>query len=160
MRFRKLRIAWSVWCGVASVLLIVLWVRSYWEYDLVQGPTSAGNLVFSSSWQGRIQGRIIPWPGASSRNKEWSWYPTPAEDQKRLFERLNIDWELPPVFSVIIRKSIWNVTVAHWLLVIVAATFTIVPWIPWSTRFSLRTLLIATTLVAVVLGLAVYATRK
>src|SRR4051795_652243 len=29
MRFRKLRIAWSVFWGVACVLLIVLWVRSY-----------------------------------------------------------------------------------------------------------------------------------
>ena len=30
MRFRKLRIAWSVAWGVWRVLLIVLWVRSYW----------------------------------------------------------------------------------------------------------------------------------
>ena len=30
MRFRKLRIAWSVTWGIACVLLIVLWVRSYW----------------------------------------------------------------------------------------------------------------------------------
>src|SRR5689334_2253638 len=29
MKFRKLRIAWSVACGVACVLLIALWVRSY-----------------------------------------------------------------------------------------------------------------------------------
>ena len=33
MRFRKLRIAWSVVCGVACVLLIVLWVRSYSQTD-------------------------------------------------------------------------------------------------------------------------------
>src|SRR4051812_7318078 len=30
MRFPKLRIAWSVFCGLACVLLVVLWVRSYW----------------------------------------------------------------------------------------------------------------------------------
>ncbi len=29
MRFRKLRIAWSVVWGLAAVLLIALWVRSY-----------------------------------------------------------------------------------------------------------------------------------
>jgi hypothetical protein len=29
MKFRKLRIAWSVFCGLACVLLVVLWVRSY-----------------------------------------------------------------------------------------------------------------------------------
>jgi hypothetical protein len=33
MRFRKLRIAWSVGWGVACVQLIVLWVRSYWWVD-------------------------------------------------------------------------------------------------------------------------------
>src|SRR3954470_13955494 len=35
MRFRKLRIAWSVVCGIACVLLIVLWVRSYTQLDIV-----------------------------------------------------------------------------------------------------------------------------
>ena len=35
MRFRKLRIAWSVVWGLAAVLLIVLWVRSYWWHDCV-----------------------------------------------------------------------------------------------------------------------------
>ena len=34
MKFRKLRIAWSVVWGVAAVLLIVLWVRSYWRHGL------------------------------------------------------------------------------------------------------------------------------
>ncbi len=33
MRFRKLRIAWSVFWGLAAVLLVVLWVRSYWWVD-------------------------------------------------------------------------------------------------------------------------------
>jgi len=33
MRFRKLRIAWSVVCGVAVVLLVVLWVRSHFVIE-------------------------------------------------------------------------------------------------------------------------------
>jgi hypothetical protein len=33
MKYRKLRIAWSVGWGLACVLLIVLWVRSYWRVD-------------------------------------------------------------------------------------------------------------------------------
>jgi hypothetical protein len=41
------------------------------------------------------------------------------------------------------------------LHVLSIATLAIVPWIKWSQRFSLRTLLFATTLVAVVLGLVV-----
>src|SRR4051794_6882666 len=34
MKFRKLRIAWSVFWGLACVLLIVLWVRSYQATDV------------------------------------------------------------------------------------------------------------------------------
>lgn len=48
----------------------------------------------------------------------------------------------------------------HWFLVVVSATTAAIPWIHWSNRFSLRTLLIATTLLAVVLGLAMYAASK
>lgn len=46
--------------------------------------------------------------------------------------------------------------VAHWILVLCPAVASLLPWIgqlEW--RFSLRTLLIATTLIAVVLGLIV-----
>ena len=33
MKHRKLRIAWSVAWGIAAVMLIALWVRSYWWRD-------------------------------------------------------------------------------------------------------------------------------
>src|SRR5690242_21864416 len=35
MRFRKLRIAWSVFWGLAAALLITFWARSYWWIDMV-----------------------------------------------------------------------------------------------------------------------------
>ena len=34
MRYRKLRIAWSVAWGLLAVILIALWVRSYWWMDV------------------------------------------------------------------------------------------------------------------------------
>src|SRR3954469_13810361 len=45
MRFRKLRIAWSVFWGLAAVLLVMLCMRSYWwqdgfAYDRTSGLTS------------------------------------------------------------------------------------------------------------------------
>jgi hypothetical protein len=46
----------------------------------------------------------------------------------------------------------------HWLPILLSAALVAAPWLRW--RFSLRTLLIATTLVAVVLGAIVYATRQ
>src|SRR5262245_49963380 len=53
MRFRKLRIAWSVFWGVACLLLIVLWVRSYWWNDLLLIQTKPG-LVQIQSMRGRL----------------------------------------------------------------------------------------------------------
>ena len=49
------------------------------------------------------------------------------------------------------------IRVPYWFLLVGSSLMAAVPWLPW--RFTLRTLLIATTLVAVVLGLIVYATR-
>jgi hypothetical protein len=48
-------------------------------------------------------------------------------------------------------------TVPHWLLLLFATTLAATPWIKW--RFSLRTLLIATALVAVALAAIIYASR-
>jgi hypothetical protein len=48
----------------------------------------------------------------------------------------------------------------QWFPVLIFAALTDAPWIHWSKRFNLRTLLIATTLVAVVLGLVVYVARQ
>jgi hypothetical protein len=46
----------------------------------------------------------------------------------------------------------WTVVLPYWFLLCIAIAMATVPWIRWSKRFGLRTLLIATTLVAVALG--------
>ena len=45
----------------------------------------------------------------------------------------------------------------QWCPVLASMILAVIPWLRW--RFSLRTLLIATTLVAVVLGIIVWAVR-
>src|SRR3954451_3787256 len=54
LRFRKLRIAWSVFWGLACVLLILFWVRSYWRIDNIRFPILQTNLVGAWSIQGTI----------------------------------------------------------------------------------------------------------
>jgi hypothetical protein len=51
----------------------------------------------------------------------------------------------------------WLLAVPNWSLCVLSIACGALPWLRW--RFRLRTLLIATTLMAVVLGLAVYASR-
>jgi hypothetical protein len=45
----------------------------------------------------------------------------------------------------------------HWFGIMFFAALTIAPWICWSKRFSLRALLIGMTLVAALMGLAIWA---
>src|SRR6476620_3101502 len=51
MRFLKLRIAWSVVCGIACVLLIVSWVRSYitWNDEISYVISSSRGWHLASS---------------------------------------------------------------------------------------------------------------
>ena len=46
--------------------------------------------------------------------------------------------------------------ISYWMCITVFVRLAALPWLPWSNRFSLRTLLIATTLVAVGLGVVVW----
>ena len=53
-----------------------------------------------------------------------------------------------------------SLVISHWSAVLLSGVLAVVPWIPrLSWRFSLRTLLIAMTLIAVVLGAIVYTAK-
>jgi len=47
MTYRKLRIAWSVACGLAAVLVCVVWVRSYQSLDNLIGQLPLNPVI---SW--------------------------------------------------------------------------------------------------------------
>src|SRR5262245_26932319 len=77
MKFRKLRIAWSIFCGIACVLLIVLWVRSYTWWDEFYTPTSMARyhspfldsrILIVESASGQV---LVYYPQGSG---PWSWH--------------------------------------------------------------------------------------
>lgn len=45
MKYRKLRVTWSAVCGIICLLLIALWVRSYWWFDHLQFPITGVHYV-------------------------------------------------------------------------------------------------------------------
>jgi len=162
MRFRKLRIAWSVVWGVAWVLLIVLWVRSYWWRDFVASPFGRRNYSVTSL-KGSI--RFVTF--------EINNLGAPGGEQGVIRESLPLT---NPQIAAIARKrpltlpgekmgfgartaaGSLSLLMPYWFLVLVTGTFTGLPWastILRLKRFSLRTLLIAMTLVAILLGLIV-----
>ena len=136
MRFRKLRIAWSVFWGLAAVLLVVLWVRSRNHFD-------------DTGWAMSAQGKL---------------YLSPKVDLFPIDEKgANVE-SYQHFGGKVTTTQVWNAkliplagtgpVIPYWSLVLVTPLLAVAPWLRW--RFSLRTMLIATTLVAVVLGLAVY----
>ena len=54
MKYRKLRIAWSVGCGIACVLLVVLWMRSYWWWEAVGIQLSSMRAIAAHSFKGKV----------------------------------------------------------------------------------------------------------
>jgi len=144
------------------VLLIVLWVLSYWWNDVAGGPISRTKNVVLGSKQGRMWVRLD-----NRRQDGWHFYHMSIAAQLKSIEqidareprRLGTTLYAPPrpVFGPYLDGAF---SVAHGLAVLFFATLGVVaaPCIKW--RFSLRTLLVATTLVAMLLGLVVYAVRK
>jgi hypothetical protein len=145
---RLLRIAFSTVCGIACLLLVVLWVRSYWKCDLIEGGSGSQHFILVSC-RGFIGVGGEPNFRSFAMITAWEYESYPPDYDEALPE--------PFYFGFHFRQD-QNSTVVispFWFPVLLSATIAICPWICWSTRFSLRTLLIATALVAVVLGFAV-----
>jgi len=142
---RKLRIAVSVFFGLLAVALCVLWVRSYHFADVL-----CRHLLVSSE-QGEIN---VSWNDDGTATGQW------------MYSRIVVPWNpsnksyLPqpsPPFGWSYNQHHASARFPHWSAMLAAAGFAAVPW--FRPRFSLRTVLIVTTLVAMVLGLVVWAGR-
>jgi hypothetical protein len=145
MRYRKLRIAWSVACGLLAALLCVLWMRSLWYADSVIWVAATGSGTRITNFNGSVEyngettymrGKRVEWTlGKPPEEAPMRWVPT----------KLGFAW------------GSGRLIIPYWSVLLLAATFSAAVWVPWSNRFSLRSLLIVTTLVAVGMGLIVYA---
>jgi hypothetical protein len=132
MKYRKLRIAWSVAWAIAATLLIALWVRSYdspgdWPSHLL---FESGNFTVST-----IHGCSV-------------W----VKDQLLQPHHIPTGFE----YAYVGLQS-WNLYLPFWFPVAIASISLAAPWwriLPMA--FSIRTLLIATTLIAILLGLIVW----
>ena len=153
---RALRIAWTVWWGILCVLLVALWVRSYTWIDVLDGPLTTSRGILLGSSQGRLS------IGDATRPH---WLPKrllsmpydQARDTLRTHDLLSEE-EISAVIPAI--YGIGGPAVSHWLPILTIGTVGTLVCIGRSPRrFSVRTLLIATTLVAVGLGMVVYLAR-
>jgi hypothetical protein len=162
MKHRKLRIAWSVAWGITAVLLIALWVRSYWWADVLLVPLTDRHAIAAGS----ISGGISFCPCVSTtdridssqmlRSDKYGELPPGLMNSHLSREKLALIAQHEGMWANLknhprtIRFGIRRHTFISQYVVLVgcACVFAVLAWI----RFRLRTLLIATTLVAAVLG--------
>jgi hypothetical protein len=150
MRFRKLRIAWSVLWGLACVLLIVLWVRSYRGGDSITLYESNAEAVPLTSTKGHIE--LLADNDINANPYQWVDFVMNNNPERQSVSAIYAGFEV---------RHTWrfdSYSMPHWFAVLLSVACGAIPWLGW--RYSVRTLLIATTLVAAVLGLAVYGTSK
>src|SRR5215212_550767 len=111
MRFRKLRIAWSVFWGLSTVLLIVLWVRSYWSRQWAY-VRMLDNYVECSTCRGRFGLQVLGEHfGPGQRAIKWnvgimaidSRYPSFTDDSRNGF-----------MISIRTLRMSGNITLKHW----------------------------------------------
>jgi hypothetical protein len=153
MRYCKLRIAWSVACFIACLLLLALWARSYWRCDEFS-IDAATRLTRVTSNYGQLHFATEIYSGPGEIVEKWGVWSGEALPHVII----------PPMpkysalgFSVAttgVEGDGFAVTTPLWFPTLTFAALATVPSLRW--RFSLSTLLIVTTVVAVVLGLGVY----
>src|SRR5262245_20190605 len=90
-KFRKLRIAWSVVCGVAVVLLVVLWVRSHSAIEGIvhssQGPLGSTHTLIgvnNGTFQVTHATHLFA-PGTEPFPEGWSYQTTTWIDSTKKF---------------------------------------------------------------------------
>jgi hypothetical protein len=150
---RYLRVGFSVMWGVLCVLLAVMWVRSYWVADAVTYIHSVKRLVNTYSAWGRCLITVRPQSWADLSSAQYS-YDIDSQSFVTLPNAL-----LGFYFHQVPSEAVTTVVVPYWFATLLTGAVAAVasPWFHW--RFSVRTLLVITAIVAVSLGSVVTTIR-
>ena len=150
---RGLRIAVSAVFGMLCVLLIFLWVRSYsWTDDLWVRVPNSGMATEFVSLGGQVGVVITP----SAKRSPWIRETKPVPDNLRSMWNVLLPRRNVLGFMFAWKANTIGIGLPNWFVILTGGTLATAPWIHWGKRFSLRTLLIATTLIAALLGTAAY----
>jgi hypothetical protein len=156
--FRRLRIAVSVFCTILCAILITIW-------NLEAGTAAYGHFPGVSRFviTSYCFGETL-WDDTVAAHVEFGLQAA-NDSQWRVARFRGVGGELPEGFgfTVYAGESAITVHAPHWFFALLCAAVAAIPWTPsvtWTRRFSLRTMLIATTLIALTFGMVLYLIRQ
>ncbi len=155
MKHRKLRIAWSVAWGIVAAVSVVLWMRSY--------STATQLTYLSRNWGWSVFAIDVGSLGLTQEDFQYTRRSGAGPGES--FGWSYHTYENRGLGNVPRWLWAWNdnlrgVTLPAWPIVFALGLFALCPWIgQLRLHFSLGTLLIATTLFAVGLGLIAWFAR-
>src|SRR5262245_54207520 len=131
--YRKLRIAWSVGWSLVAVLLIVLWVRSYWRLDqLYVRPVPSRHVVLPSVLGGVTLDTSVYDGSRLCRHKS----ALVNEHLKKYWaDTWGPHWSVRSGVGYFTDAGRWMLNISHWLLIAISAAIAACPWVPYSRRF-------------------------
>lgn len=141
-----LRIGFSASCGVVCLLMIAAWVRSYtWADGFFVKLLPTGHIQVHA-----VDGRMCIW---LERKPIDRWF---SRHSRLITEKLPApdDENRIPWLDIYAFPNLIRIYTAHWLLTVIAGSLAVIPWCP--RRFTLRGLLIFTTVIATVVGIIVW----
>jgi hypothetical protein len=148
MKRARLRIAFSAICGILCLLLVAWCVRSYWYADHI-ARFQGGHMYLIESACGSLR------PVYSNKEtpvNQW-YFSTDRLADDGQYAHAVFGWDAKDV------PTYFMAYIPHWLVAFPFAILAAAPWLQWSKRFSLRTLLASITLLAILLGLIIATTR-
>ncbi len=151
------RVVASAACGLLCLLFVGFWIRSYAQWDSPHCPLLGKYWIQFNSLQGYLCiGTQRQTPGIPA---QWRWrtfgvgrFTNDGAVSTSIAWRFTSQKEVLGL-GFVTSDGYQSICMPYAYLVALSAALAASPWLRW--RFSLRSLLIATTLIAVVLGLAV-----
>ena len=148
---RYLRLTVAVACLPATACFVILWMRSDAVKDVIWVGGDSPRISRISTPPGRLvlSTRRSPYEG------KWAWDCSVAANQRYLDSsgRSTTNYW----FRILRWPQFTEVHLPMWLLTLIVGGIGVACACAWPSRFSLRGLLISTTIVALVLGLGLFA---
>jgi hypothetical protein len=146
---------------LACILLVVLWVRSYRWTDAICWEGTTRYCELASSW-GSVHFDDL-WVFYTINSSRLGWKDVSEKHTQQLIENLR-STHPHPFFGIFEFRGFdgsknLKLSVPFWIVSIIFVSLCGLPWYCQRFSFSLRTLLIATTLVAMLLGMIVWASK-